>query len=226
MFQDLINLFYPSICQICGSELYINQKILCTSCVNELPITNFHLDNDNAVEKVFYGRIPIEHATSLLLFKKKGGVQKLIHNLKYRGHQEIGSYLGSWLGEELAKTPSYQAIDMVIPVPLHKKKLRKRGFNQVEGFGRQIALSLNVPYIDDVLQKTSYSTTQTLKSRLARWGNIEESFVLLNSEKIKNKHLLLVDDLITTGATLEACADVLLEVENVKISIATMAFTA
>ncbi len=225
MFQDLINLFYPSICQICGSELYINQNILCTSCVNELPITNFHLDNDNPVEKVFYGRIPIVNATSLLIFKKKSGVQKLIHNLKYRGHQEIGIYLGNWLGEELAKTATYQNVDMVIPVPLHKKKLRKRGFNQVEAFGRKIALALNVPYIDDVLQKTSYSNTQTLKSRLARWGNIEESFVLVNSEKIKNKHLLLIDDLITTGATLEACADVLLEVENVRISIATMAFT-
>ncbi len=226
MFQDLINLFYPDICQICGSELYINQKILCTSCVNELPVTNFHQDNDNPVEKVFYGRIPIENATSLLLFKKKSGVQQLIHSLKYRGHQEIGTYLGNWLGEELAKTNEYTKVEMVIPVPLHKKKLRKRGFNQVEEFGKQISIALNVPYVDDVLQKTSYSTTQTLKSRLARWGNIEESFVLVNSEKIKNKHVLLIDDLITTGATLEACAEVLLEEENVKISIATMAFTA
>jgi competence protein ComFC len=225
MFQDLINLFYPDICQICDTELYKNQNILCTSCVNELPITNFHLDNENSVKKVFYGRVPIENATSLLVFKKKGSVQKLIHRLKYRGHQEIGSYLGKWMGAELAKTGTYLDIDLILPVPLHKKKLKARGFNQVEKFGKEIALALQVPYIDDVLLKKHFSTTQTLKTRLARWGNIEESFVLVHPEKIRNKHILLVDDLITTGATLEACSDVLLEAGNVKISIVTMAFT-
>ena len=225
MFQDLINLFYPDICQICDTELHKNQNILCTSCVNELPITNFHFDNENSVKKVFYGRVPIENATSLLVFKKKGSVQKLIHRLKYRGHQEIGSYLGKWMGAELAKTDAYQNIDLVLPVPLHKKKLKARGFNQVEKFGKEIALALQVPYINDVLLKKHFSNTQTLKTRLARWGNIEESFVMVNPEKIRNKHILLVDDLITTGATLEACSDVLLEAGNVKISIVTMAFT-
>ncbi len=225
MFQDLINLFYPNICQICDTELHKNQNIICTNCVNELPISNFHLDNENPVKKVFYGRLPLENATSLLIFKKKGSVQKLIHRLKYRGHQEIGTYLGAWLGAELAKIDPYSSIDAVVPVPLHKKKLRSRGFNQVEEFGKQIALALNIPYIDDVLLKKSFSTTQTLKTRIARWGNIEESFVLVNSEKIENKHILLIDDLITTGATLEACASVLLQAKNVKISIATMAFT-
>ncbi len=225
MIQDLINLFYPNICQICDTELFKNQNVICTNCVNELPITNFHLDNENSVKKVFYGRVPIENATSLLIFRKKGSVQKLIHSLKYRGHQEIGAYLGKWLGEELAATESYSNIDLVIPVPLHKKKLRARGFNQVEEFGKHISAALNIPYVDDVLLKKSFSSTQTLKTRLARWGNIEESFILINSDKIKNKHILLVDDLITTGATLEACSDVLLQAENTKISIATMAFT-
>ncbi|WP_010227510.1 ComF family protein [Gillisia marina] len=226
MFQDLINLFYPNICQICDTELHKNQNIICTNCVNELPVTNFHLDNENPVKKVFYGRLPIHNATSLLIFKKKGSVQKLIHRLKYRGHREIGTYLGAWLGAELAFTDSYKDIDLVIPVPLHKKKLRSRGFNQVEEFGKEIAKAMNIQYVDDVLLKKSFSSTQTLKTRIARWGNIEESFVLVNPEKIKNKHILLVDDLITTGATLEACADAILEAENVKISIATMAFTA
>ena len=226
MFQDLINLFYPDICQICDAELYKNQKVVCTSCVNDLPITNFHLDNDNPVKKVFYGRVPIENSTSLLIFKKKGSVQKLIHRLKYKGHQEIGTYLGKWMGAELAGTEAYHDIDMVLPVPLHKKKLKTRGFNQVEKFGKEIATALQVPYLDDVLLKTHFSATQTLKSRLARWGNIEESFVLQHPEKIRDKHILLVDDLITTGATLEACSDVLLEAGNVKISVVTMAFTA
>jgi len=225
MIQDFINLFYPNICHICDTELYKNQNIMCTNCVNDLPITNFHFDNENPVKKVFYGRVPIENATSLLIFRKKGSVQKLIHGLKYRGHQEIGVYLGKWLGAELAETASFANIDMVIPVPLHKKKLRARGFNQVEEFGKHIAAALNIPYADDILQKRSFSSTQTLKTRLARWGNIEESFILVNSEKIQNKHILLVDDLITTGATLEACADVILQTKNTKISIATMAFT-
>lgn len=225
MFQDLINLFYPDICQICDTELFKNQNILCTSCINELPITNFHLDNENPVKKVFYGRVPIENATSLLIFKKKGIVQKLIHRLKYRGHQEIGSYLGKWMGAELSNTDAYVGVNLVMPVPLHKKKLKARGFNQVEKFGKEIALALGIPYLDDVLLKHHFSSTQTLKTRVARWGNIEESFVLAYPEKIRDKHILLVDDLITTGATLEACSEVLLEAGNVKISVVTMAFT-
>ena len=155
MFQDLINLFYPNICQICDTELHKNQNIICTNCVNELPISNFHLDNENPVKKVFYGRLLVENATSLLIFKKKGSVQKLIHRLKYRGHQEIGTYLGAWMGAELYKTASYNHIDLVIPVPLHKKKLCSRGFNQVEKFGKEIASALNILYMDDILLKKS-----------------------------------------------------------------------
>jgi len=223
MFHDFINLFYPHICNICERELLKNEDVICVKCLHELPVTNFHQDNDNAVKKVFYGRIEIENATALLLFQKKGAVQKLIHQLKYRGTREIGSFLGKWLGQELSASPLYSQIEAVIPVPLHKKKLRSRGFNQTEDFGKEIAAALQVPYLDNVLLKTSFSTTQTLRGRLARWGNIDETFILANPELISGKHILLVDDIITTGATLEACAGVLKEAENVEISIATMA---
>ncbi len=223
MYKDLINLLYPNICQICDTVLLKNEEVICTNCLHELPVTNFHFHNENPVKKVFYGRFPLQNATSLLFFKKKGSVQKLIHQLKYRGHKEISSYLGKWMGEELLKSPFFKNIDLVIPIPLHKKKLKNRGFNQVEGFALEISQLLNVPYNDTTLQKTSFSTTQTLKARLARWGNIQETFVLVNPENLKNKHILLVDDLITTGATMEACATELLKSPGVKISIASMA---
>lgn len=225
MFHDLINLFYPKICNCCEKELVKNEKVVCTLCLHKLPVTNFHSDNDNTVKKVFYGRLSIENATSLLYFRKKGMVQNLIHNLKYRGHKEIGVFLGQWLGEELKNEMAYNGIEAIVPVPLHRKKLRSRGFNQVEGFGKEIARSLNSKYIDNVLVKKSASRTQTLKKRLGRWGTIEETFSVEKTEKLRNKHILLVDDLITTGATMEACAGKLLEIEGIKISLATMAIT-
>lgn len=223
MFYDLINLFYPKDCKICGTILVKNENILCLKCIHELPVTNYSWNNENPVKKVFYGRAEIENATSLLIFNKKGAVQKLIHQLKYKGQKEIGPYLGKWLGREISQSQNFENVEAVIPVPLHKKKLKSRGFNQVEGFGKEIAIELNIPYLDDVLLKTSLSSSQTLKGRLARWGEIEETFVLSNPATITGKHILLVDDLITTGATLEACAHVLQQAKNVRISIATMA---
>lgn len=225
MFHDLINLFYPRLCQTCGVELVKNENVICLKCIHELPVTHYHLQNDNPVKKVFYGRLEIEDATALLLFQKKGIVQKLIHQLKYKGQQEIGNFLGKWVGAQLVESNYFNSIDMVIPVPLHKKKLRSRGYNQVEEFGKEIGTALNIPYINSVLLKKSFTGTQTIKSRLARWGNIEETFVLANPEIVRNRHVLIVDDLITTGATLEACASILKEAGNVKISIATMAIT-
>lgn len=223
MFYDLINLFYPKGCQICETILIKNENVICTRCLHELPLTHYYLHNENPVKKVFYGRIDLKNATALLFFNKKGTVQKLIHQLKYKGNREIAVYLGKWVGAELADLSNYKDIDVVIPVPLHKKKLRSRGFNQVEDFGKEIALALQIPYMDHVLLKRSFSTTQTLKARLSRWGNIEESFVLANPEEIEGKHVLLVDDLITTGATVEACSNAIKLAAGVKISVATMA---
>ncbi len=225
MFHDLINLFFPQSCVICEEILSKNEHLICTNCLHELPVTNYHLDNENPVKKVFYGRIDIENATSFLLFHKKSNVQTLIHQLKYKGNKEISSYLGAWAGSTLSQFEDYQNIDLIIPVPLHKKKLKSRGFNQVEGFGKELAKALQAEYMDEVLLKKSFTSTQTLKTRFARWNNMEETFVLENAEQIKNKHILLVDDLITTGATIEACANVLKASPGVKISVVSMAFT-
>jgi len=225
MFHDFINLLYPGVCHICDAELLKNEKLICTSCLHDLPITSYHLDNENPVIKVFYGRVKIEKATALLHFRKKAGVQQLIHDLKYRGHREIGTYFGKWLGKELADSDWFGKIDVIIPVPLHKSKLKQRGYNQVEDFGKELATALNAEYIDDVLLKISSTQTQTLKDRLSRWGKLKDTLLVQNSEKIRGKHILLVDDLVTTGATLEACAQKLNETPQVKISIATMAIT-
>ena len=226
MFHDFINILYPSVCHICSTELLKNENIICTSCLHDLPVTNYQQDNDNPVKKVFYGRIKLEHATALLQFRKKAGVQQLIHDLKYRGHKEIGIFLGKWMGEELAKNEIFQTVHMVIPVPLHQKKLKTRGYNQVEGFAREIAKALKAEYCDDILLKTTASTTQTLKNRISRWGKIEESLIIQKTQQAENKHILLTDDLITTGATIEACAHKLYEIKGVKLSVAAMAITS
>ncbi|WP_406685621.1 phosphoribosyltransferase family protein [Seonamhaeicola sp. MEBiC1930] len=223
MFKSLVNLFFPKVCYACLNPLNDNEDTICIDCRHDLPITNFHIDHNDAVKKVFYGRIKIENGTALFRFEKQGIVQKLIHGLKYKGYENIGNTLGIWLGGELKNIESYQNIDAVIPVPLHKKKLQKRGYNQVAKFGQQIALALNVDYLEDTLVKITNTKSQTQKTRFSRWKNSNELFALKNIESIENKHILIVDDIITTGATLEACATVLNQAPNVKISIATMA---
>tara|TARA_R110000868_G_scaffold37619_1_gene132822 strand:+ start:2303 stop:2923 length:621 start_codon:yes stop_codon:yes gene_type:complete len=200
-----------------------NEHAVCTNCRNELPVTNFHFNNDDTVLKVFYGRVKIENATALLRFEKKGIVQQLIHGLKYKGHESIGVFLGDWLGGELKTVKIYNSIDIVIPVPLHQKKLKKRGYNQVAKFAQHIANALEVSYRDDILLKVTNTESQVLKQRLARWNNTNELFLLENKQDIANKHILLVDDLITTGATMEACITVLNQAENIKISVVSMA---
>jgi ComF family protein len=188
-----------------------------------LPVTNFHFDNKEAVKKVLYGRVKLVHATALLRFEKKGIVQQLLHKLKYKGYEDIGLFLGEWLATELKETGEYDDIDIVISVPLHKRKLKKRGYNQVEKFAKAIANSLEVPYNNQVLQKLSSTTTQVFKKRISRWNDKDEVFKLVDSGLIENKHILLCDDIITTGATIEACANELLKATNVKISVVTMA---
>jgi ComF family protein len=225
MFHDLANLLYPRICNCCDSPLLKAEKVICTSCLHKIPTTNYHHDNENATKKVFEARLSVENATSLLYFKKKGIVQNLIHNLKYKKQEEVGIFLGNWLGEELAFHPGFRKVNCVIPVPLHRRKLKQRGFNQVTEFGKEIAKILEAEFVEDVLVKKSTSRTQTLKKRLGRWGSIDESFMIENPEKLESQHILLVDDLVTTGATLEACGNKLLKIKNTKLSIATMAIT-
>jgi len=223
MVKNLLNLFFPKVCYACRNLLVDQEIYICTDCRHNLPVTNCHFNNDDTVKKVLYGRVKLENATALLQFQKKGMVQHLLHGLKYKGYENIGVFLGKWLGEELKTIEAYGNIDAVVPVPLHKRKLRKRGYNQVEKFGLEIAKALDVEYIDTVLTKTTSTKTQVFKKRIARWNNNNEVFSITNHSTIVNKHILLVDDIITTGATIEVCSNELLKADNVKISLATMA---
>jgi len=221
--KNLLNLFFPEVCESCNSVLGDNEQIICVFCRHQLPVTNFHFDNSETVKKVVYGRVKLENATALLHFSKKGIVQQLLHNLKYRGHEQISAFLGKWLGSELNTLDAYKTINIVIPVPLYKTKLRKRGYNQVAEFGKEIAKALNADYNDTVLVKTKPTQTQVFKGRLKRWNDDGALFSITENESLKGKHILLVDDIITTGATVEACASVLLKIDNIKLSLATMA---
>ncbi|TYA60067.1 ComF family protein [Formosa maritima] len=223
MFQSILDLFFPKVCFACHLHLSDNELYVCTNCRHNLPVTNYHLESDLTVLKTFYGRSKVEHATALLRFEKKGITQQLMHQLKYKGQEDVGVFLGKWLGLELKTVDDYKNIDAVIPVPLHKKKLKKRGYNQVAKFAEEIAKQLEIEYIDNVLIKVSNVSSQVNKNRFSRWSNNEEFFTIQYNEKISNKHILLVDDIITTGATMEACIAVLHKANNVKVSVACMA---
>jgi len=221
--KNLLNLFFPVVCEACNNALGDNEVVICISCRHQLPVTNFHFNDPESVKKIVYGRVRLENATSLLHFSKKGIVQQVLHNLKYRGHEQIGGFLGKWLGSELSTIDAYKAIDIVVPVPLYKTKLRQRGYNQVAEFGREIAKALNAEYNDSVLVKTKSTKTQVFKGRLTRWNDDGALFSITEVESLKGKQILLVDDIITTGATVENCATVLLKIDNIKLSLATMA---
>jgi ComF family protein len=225
MLNDFLSLIFPKVCYACGKSLFKNEDCICTYCHYHLPKTNFHLDPHNPVAKLFWGRTTIYSASSLYLFSKGSKVQHLIHQLKYKGKKEIGVSLGKYYGKDLKTSPLFSSANIVIPVPLHMKKLKKRGYNQSEAFALGLAESLEVENGSDLLIRTHASQTQTKKSRFARWKNVEEIFQVVASEKLQGKHVLLVDDVVTTGSTLEACANRILEVADIKVSVATIATT-
>ena len=223
MFKSLLHLFFPPTCAGCKTILIANENVICTSCRHEMPLTQHHLNPENDAYKKFYGRIPVEHVSALVYFHKKGIVQELIHSLKYRGQEAIGTVFGEWYAEELKNIPVLRTVDTIIPVPLHPKKLRERGYNQVTEFGNALAKSLQIPVNSSILFRQVYSKTQSQKNRLGRTEGIDTIFDVSFDVKDHNKHFLLIDDVITTGATLEVCAKALLKIPGTKISIVCMA---
>jgi ComF family protein len=186
-------------------------------------LTNHHLTLNNEAFRKFYGRVPLEYASAFLYFHKKGIVQELIHKLKYKGHEDIGAVLGNWYAADLKEMTILRTANMLIPVPLHKKKFRERGYNQVTTFGLALSKELGIPYNDSLLFRTTYSKTQSQKNRLDRSEGIDAVFDVYFNDKDHDKHYLLVDDVITTGATLEACSRALLKIPGARVSIVCMA---
>ena len=223
--DDFLYLFYPKLCAICEHQLVKNETVLCTFCRHDLPLIYYSDYKNNKISQAFYGKIPIKKAMSLFIYRKDGKTKELIHQLKYKGNQEIGVFFGNWFGEILKENQEFSSVNFIIPVPLHKKKLKTRGFNQLTTFGERLSSHLKTPYLENILIKTSSTKTQTFKNRLERFTNSETKFLLSNTTILENKHVLLIDDVITTGATLESCCKELLKTKNIKISIASMAFT-
>lgn len=219
--HGLTHLFYPRLCEGCRKPLLPSEQVLCIGCGLQLPETGYAAD-DNETAIRLAGRVPFLHATSLAYFTNEGLLQHLLHGLKYKGRKETGYYLGKRLGEQLKKTLWAQSIDVIIPVPLHKAKKAKRGYNQSLLIAEGIGDTLNIPASDGLLLRVRGTDSQTHKTREERVTNMEEAFCVKKTGSLTGKHILLCDDVLTTGATLEACALALMKEESIKISIATI----
>ena len=220
---SLWELFFPRRCVSCGDRLHKGEHYLCLHCLLELPRTGFHLQPGNEVEKNFWGKLPIQRATSFLYYAKGGMVRSLLYELKYYGNKEIGEALGAYMATELLDSGFFNGIDCIVPVPLHPKKKRKRGYNQSEWLAKGISSVTHLPIRVDVLKRKSNTETQTRKSSYERWQNVTDMFYCEKIENLRGKHILLVDDVLTTGATLVSCGDSLCQTNSTNISILTLA---
>lgn len=224
--NDLQNLFFPGACLCCKSILAVPEQYICVKCRHILPLTHFTDRRENPTERIFYGRVKIEEATSLLWFHKKGPVQHLIHQIKYRGQQKAGTLLGQWLGEEMNTSSRFDNIDLVIPMPLQRKKQRQRGYNQTATFARALATQLNAEYRDDILWRTDDSPSFAFRGRQKRALDQGPVFKVNPLGLNAYNHILITDDVVTTGTTLESAVNTLLDTSPTKVSIATMAITS
>lgn len=220
---SFISLLFPRCCVVCGRSLAKGEECICAMCNINLPRTNYHLQKDNQVEQLFWGKIPLERATSFFFYRKGSDFRQILHQLKYGGQKEIGAIMGRYMASELTVSGFFEGIDVIIPVPLHKRKQRIRGYNQSEWIARGISAVTGI-YIDtEVIVRRKHTDTQTRKSTFERWENVDGIFELHHAESLKGKHLLVVDDVLTTGATTVACASRLVEIEGVRISLLTLA---
>lgn len=221
--DDFLSLFFPRTCEICGDSLDKNEDLICIYCLGHLPYTNWHKDKENPLHTVFWGKIPVQGVTAMFYFHHGNRVQTLLHKFKYKGVWELGVFVGKRYGYLLKEVFPFKEVELIVPVPLHPKKKKIRGYNQSEQFAIGLAQSMNIEVISKNLFRKTASETQTRKTKIERWENVKDIFGVNNPEYFIGKHILLVDDVITTGSTLEACASILLEIEGVQISVAAIA---
>lgn len=222
--KQLFHLFYPNVCEACGEELVGNENIICIACWKDLPETMFHLQVNNPLEQKFFGRIPLEYGSSMYYFNKDSRIQDVLHALKYRNNIDVGIELGRRFGRVIESCTWLKDIDVIIPIPLSNQKMKARGYNQSEYIALGLSEILNIPLNTTSVIRTKHTETQTRKSRAERLENMHSAFEIQNEKDLEGKHVLLVDDVITTGATLESCALRILKEKNTKISIVTLAF--
>jgi ComF family protein len=223
--QSFLHLFFPHNCEGCGAGLFDAERFLCPRCTHQLPETGFFSRRGNPVEKLFYGRMPLTHAGAAFYFTKNSLLQHLMIQLKYRNNPESGYFLGRMIGAQLAKEPAFSVIDLLVPLPLNRKKEFKRGYNQAALICDGIHAVWEKPVAKDSIERIRFTETQTKQNRISRWQNMEGVFHATKPQLLHNKHILLIDDVITTGATLEACGSAILAVEGTRLSIAAAAYT-
>jgi len=219
----LTELIFPGLCVTCGDILIGQEQWICLQCLHHIPRTNFHLSLENPVAQLFYGRVKIEFATSFFYFSKGSKYQTLVHNLKYKGMKELGAEMGKHFAIDLLQSNDFSSVDLICPVPLHPKREKKRGYNQSSWIALGMASQMKKPVSIGNLIRVTATETQTLKSRFERWQNVEGIFALTNPEAYSGKHILLVDDVVTTGSTIEACTQAILSATDARVSIATLA---
>jgi ComF family protein len=221
--HDISNIIYPKLCAACHETLNKHEKVICLKCQLGLPKTDHVLYDDNPVAKKFWGKVPIERALAMYHFHKTSRLQEVMHALKYKGRQDVGIRLGNLMGYHLLQYQLFADVDYLTAVPLHKDKLEKRGYNQSGVIAAGLSEVLHIPYDADILQRSLFTETQTKKSRMERWENVKDIFEVQKQDLVTNKHILLLDDVITTGSTLEACAVKLIANQGTKVSIVAVA---
>jgi ComF family protein len=219
--DSVLHLLFPHVCTGCGSDILNEETEICMRCLEAMPETNFELHSNNPVEKIFWGRLPLEGATAHFYFTKESLMQHFMHQFKYKRNKKLGIQLGRIMGEQILKSGRFE-VDALVPLPLFPAKEKRRGYNQAMLLCEGMAQSMLVPILDKAIIRPQHTETQTKKGRIERWKNMEGKFKLDNPDAIRNKHLLIVDDVVTTGATLEACGIELLQVENVRLSVACL----
>lgn len=223
IWNDILNFIFPHLCVICKNKLTEAERHICLDCLLELPKTNNWNEQDNKLEQFFAGRFPFERIASFAHFVKGGSIQQIIHEMKYKNNPEMGLFIGELCGDELAESGFIRGIDYIVPVPLHPKRHKQRGYNQSLEIAKGIAGKTGVPIDSDTLVRTVNNKSQTKNSRFDRWKNVENIFTVTNSEMFKRKHILLIDDVVTTGSTLESCAKEILKCHACKLSIFALA---
>jgi len=224
MLKDFISLIYPHLCSCCSKPLYKKENCICTWCRYHLPKTNYHRQKDNPLSRIFWGRVDIYAATSYYFFAKGGNIQRLIHRLKYRGNTAVGEAVGRFLAHDMKESDLFDDVDCIVPVPLHPTKQRKRGYNQSEHIANGLSQVLEVETNTDNLYRAIANPTQTKRSTYQRWENVASVFQLRDPAQLAGKHILLVDDVVTTGSTIEACTLALNNAPESRVSVATMAY--
>lgn len=219
--DSFLHLLFPHVCTGCGSDVLNEETVLCMRCVDAMPESNFEMHPGNPVEKTFWGRLPLVGATAQFYFTKESLIQHLMHQFKYKRNKDLGLQLGRMMGEQILKSGRF-TVDALIPLPLFPAKEKRRGYNQATVLCQGMAESMNIPVLDNAIIRPQHTETQTKKGRIERWRNMEGKFILVNPDAIRNKHLMLVDDVVTTGATFEACGNELLKAENVRLSLASL----